>query len=631
MNSKDIDKYLDLSHLTSNNKNMYVQSSKMDFELNRYVNEIHSYEQNSWRQILSEKNINYSTPLISPDGEYFLYTKTSFLDKKEEEEADTEVELILREIETEKLTSLMKIDKSDTKSGKSIVKYIWSSDSRFVYVSIKEPTGESAEEPLYITSLPFRFDNKGLIFNKRNSIDKINILTNDAERLVDGFQDHILSINSYLIKDNSLIYITDSYNKEGNDLVERIVKTEMGSGEKEIIHEGGNWWELVCLEDNLYAVGLSSRMDWPKTPSLYSVTTNGDTEDLLKELDRDVVDVKKIDKEIYITYEDSGKVCLGIFKDSKIETLSDNKETITSISGDSSGIYAIINNQTCPGEVYKLSDTHKRISEFNKAFKDKVSLIDYEYRRINTGDSEIDTWGLLVDPDAPTLLNVHGGPAAQYGFTFFDEFQVYAEAGFNVIACNPRGSSGRGDVFIKGVKGEYWGVNDVHDVVTSFDKMINEMGITNPKFGIMGGSYGGFMTSWVIGNYPEKFESAVVERALLNWTTMVSTSDIGYSFPSMYLEETIENNPELYEEKSPISYANNIIAPTLIIHSENDFRCPMEQAEQLFSILKRRNIESALLRFPGEGHELSRSGKPKHRDIRFNHIINWHKKYLFTD
>ena len=248
MNSKDIDKYLDLSHLTSNNKNMYVQSSKMDFELNRYVNEIHSYEQNSWRQILSEKNINYSTPLISPDGEYFLYTKTSFLDKKEEEEADTEVELILREIETEKLTSLMKIDKSDTKSGKSIVKYIWSNDSRFVYVSIKEPTGESAEEPLYITSLPFRFDNKGLIFNKRNSIDKINILTNDAERLVDGFQDHILSINSYLIKDNSLIYITDSYNKEGNDLVERIVKTEMGSGEKEIIHEGGNWWEVPIAE-----------------------------------------------------------------------------------------------------------------------------------------------------------------------------------------------------------------------------------------------------------------------------------------------------------------------------------------------------------------------------------------------
>ena len=147
----------------------------------------------------------------------------------------------------------------------------------------------------------------------------------------------------------------------------------------------------------------------------------------------------------------------------------------------------------------------------------------------------------------------------------------------------------------------------------------------------MGGSYGGFMTSWVIGNYPEKFQSAIVERALLNWATMVSTSDIGYSFPAMYLEETIENNPELYKEKSPISYANNIIAPTLIIHSENDFRCPMEQAEQLFSILKRRNIESALLRFPGEGHELSRSGTPKHRDIRFNHIINWHKKYLLID
>ena len=631
MNSKDIDKYLDLSNLTCNKKNMYVQSSKMDFELNRYVDEIHSYEDNSWKQILSDKDTNYSTPLISPDGKYYLYTKTSFLDKKEQEEGPSEVELILKEIESEELTSLLKIDKSEKKSGKSIAKYIWSSDSKFVYVSVKEPTEEKAEEPLYITSLPFRFDDKGLIFNKRASIDKINISTNDSERLVDGFQDHILSINSYLIKDNSLIYITDSYNKEGNDLIERIVKTEIGNKEKEIIHEGGSWWELVYSEDKLYAVGLSSRMDWPKTPSLYSVTGNGETEDLLKELDRDVVDVNKINEEIYITYEDSGKVCLGIFKDSKIETLSDNEETITCISGDGSGIYGIINNQTCPGEVYNLSDNHEKISVFNKEFRDKVSLVDYKYLRINTGDSEIDTWGLLVNPDAPTLLNVHGGPAAQYGFTFFDEFQVYADAGFNVIACNPRGSSGRGDIFIKGVKGEHWGVNDVHDVITSFDKMVDEMKITNTKFGIMGGSYGGFMTSWVIGNYPEKFQSAIVERALLNWATMVSTSDIGYSFPAMYLEETIENNPELYKEKSPISYANNIIAPTLIIHSENDYRCPMEQAEQLFSILKRRNIESALLRFPGEGHELSRSGTPKHRDIRFNHIINWHKKYLLID
>ena len=137
----------------------------------------------------------------------------------------------MKEIESEELTSLLKIDKSKKKSGKSIAKYIWSNDSKFVYVSVKEPNEEKAEEPLYITSLPFRFDDKGLIFNKRASIDKINISTNDSERLVDGFQDHILSINSYLIKDNSLIYITDSYNKEGNDLIERIVKTEIGSKE----------------------------------------------------------------------------------------------------------------------------------------------------------------------------------------------------------------------------------------------------------------------------------------------------------------------------------------------------------------------------------------------------------------
>ena len=292
-------------------------------------------------------------------------------------------------------------------------------------------------------------------------------------------------------------------------------------------------------------------------------------------------------------------------------------------------LYVIANSFSRPDEIFKLvNEKLERLSTINDDFNNKVKTFDCVYRRINTGQSEIDTWGIFVGKNKPTLLNIHGGPASQYGYTFFDEFQTYASAGFNVIACNPRGSTGRGHDFLRDVCGRKWGVNDVHDVLTSFKKMIKIMGIENKNYGIMGGSYGGFMTSWVIGHYPKMFKSAVVERALLNWETMVGTSDIGIGFPEMYLLDDMNNNLNLYRKKSPITYANNIITPTLIIHSEKDYRCPVEQAEQLFSNLKRRSIDTTMIRFPDESHELSRSGKPNHRIQRFEWIINWHKKQL---
>ena len=205
---------------------------------------------------------------------------------------------------------------------------------------------------------------------------------------------------------------------------------------------------------------------------------------------------------------------------------------------------------------------------------------------------------------------------------------LFRSAGFNVIFTNPRGSTGRGTKWLKDVCNNKWGVTDTHDVLTSFDFMVKKLKIKNKKFGIMGGSYGGFMTSWIIGHYNKKFHSAIVERALINWETMVGTSDIGIGFPEMYLGTELDKNRNFYLKKSPITYANKIKTPTLIIHSENDFRCPIEQAEQLFSQLKRNDVPSAMVRFPGEGHELSRSGSPKHREQRFNFIIDWHKKHL---
>jgi dipeptidyl aminopeptidase/acylaminoacyl peptidase len=239
-------------------------------------------------------------------------------------------------------------------------------------------------------------------------------------------------------------------------------------------------------------------------------------------------------------------------------------------------------------------------------------------------------WALVPpgEESVPVLLNIHGGPASQYGWGFFDEFQVFAAAGYAVVACNPRGSTGRGLSHARAVVGDGWGVVDVEDVTNVIeDALRRNSRLDADRLGVMGGSYGGFLTAWLIAK-DHRYKSAVVERALLSFTSFAGTSDIGGMFPKIYAGVDLVDGPEVLWEKSPLSIAHQIETPTLILHSENDFRCPIEQAEQLFMILKRQGVDAELLRFPGEGHELSRSGKPKHRQERFEAIIEWHDRRL---
>ena len=133
------------------------------------------------------------------------------------------------------------------------------------------------------------------------------------------------------------------------------------------------------------------------------------------------------------------------------------------------------------------------------------------------------------------------------------------------------------------------------------------------------------MTAWMIG-LQDRWKSAVVERALLSWTSFAGTSDIGGVFPENYLGEEYPDSWELLWEKSPLAIADRVTTPTLIVHSENDFRCPIEQAEQYFTALLRNGTTTEMLRFPGEGHEMSRDGKPRHRKERFEAILDWHDR-----
>jgi dipeptidyl aminopeptidase/acylaminoacyl peptidase len=225
----------------------------------------------------------------------------------------------------------------------------------------------------------------------------------------------------------------------------------------------------------------------------------------------------------------------------------------------------------------------------------------------------------------PAVVEVHGGPRTQYGYTFFHEMQMLAAQGYVVYYCNPRGSQGRGQDF-SGAIVNRWGTVDYEDVMAGTDWLMQQRYIDPKRVGVTGGSYGGYMTNWIVG-HTNRFKAAVTQRSVVLLETFFGTSDLGWLWNHEFGGQPWEN-PEGYAQMSPLTYAKNIKTPLLIIHSENDLRCAIEQGEQLYLRLKYMRKTVELVRFPEEPHGLSRHGRPDRRIARLEHILRWFDKYL---
>jgi dipeptidyl aminopeptidase/acylaminoacyl peptidase len=259
------------------------------------------------------------------------------------------------------------------------------------------------------------------------------------------------------------------------------------------------------------------------------------------------------------------------------------------------------------------------------------------------GAGTVDAWIVappgvdLSDPSSrhPMLLSVHGGPASQYGLRWFDEFQLWAAAGFVVVYANPRGSTGQTEAWARAIRspeaklhpGSGWGGVDYDDLMAVVDAAVERYPAIDPeRLGILGGSYGGYMTSWAIG-HTDRFSAACSERACNNLLTLETSSDAAGFFRFVFGVDHLDH-PEEYLGRSPISFVKDIRTPVLILHSENDLRCPIEQADQLFVALRLLGREQEYHRFPAESHELSRSGSPRHRVQRAELIIDFFTRKL---
>jgi dipeptidyl aminopeptidase/acylaminoacyl peptidase len=284
-------------------------------------------------------------------------------------------------------------------------------------------------------------------------------------------------------------------------------------------------------------------------------------------------------------------------------------------------------------ELYELKNGKEiQITNFNEWVQREKKIASLESISVETAPRVIiDGWVMKpvdFDPNKkyPAILDIHGGPKTVYGQVFFHEMQYWASEGYVVFFCNPRGSNGRDDAF-SDIRGQY-GFVDYDDIMKFTDAVLEKYScIDTERVGVTGGSYGGFMTNWIIG-HTDRFKAAASQRSISNWISKFCTTDIGYYFVDDQQGGTPWNNHHKLWEHSPLKYADRVKTPTLFIHSEEDYRCWLAEGLQMFTALKYHNVDARLCMFKGENHELSRGGKPKHRIRRLKEITHWFDKYL---
>jgi acylaminoacyl-peptidase len=290
---------------------------------------------------------------------------------------------------------------------------------------------------------------------------------------------------------------------------------------------------------------------------------------------------------------------------------------------------------TRPCELYLLDGDEKRLTGFNDRLINGLELAEPEcFTFTNRLGRKVEGWilkpvGWEKGEKYPCVLEMHGGPRGVYGDGVYHEFHLLSAEGYAVIYTNPRGSAGYEEEYAQAVMGHY-GEVDYEDFMDFTDEALNRYPwIDETRLGLTGGSYGGYTTNWIIG-HTDRFKAAVTCRSICNWVSKFGVSDIGYMQPESISGAKTYWGDDLVEQMrhSPLYYAGDVETPCLIIHSEEDYRCPMAEGEQWFTALKLNGVPTELVRFPGENHELSRGGKPGHREERLRHILRWFREYL---
>ena len=323
---------------------------------------------------------------------------------------------------------------------------------------------------------------------------------------------------------------------------------------------------------------------------------------------------------------------VGLNEGVEPQKLTEGTHAITGFTADAGGetLALLQATPTDGGDIYTLKaagekTAPRRLTDLNADLLASLTLPEPIFFNAPSQEGHtVPCWAILPpdfadDPrPRPTILYIHGGPHLMYAHTLFHEYQALAARGYVVVYPNPRGSKGYGEAWTAGIKGN-WGPPAQADCEACLDYTIHQGWADADKLGVVGGSYGGYLTGWMVG-HSDRFKAAVAERGVFNLQSMAGTCDFVWRDHDYFMANTT-SDPDHYLENSPLTYADAITTPLLIIHSEGDLRCPIEQAEQLYSALVLRNRDVTFLRYgPESNHNLSRGGPPDLRADRQERI-----------
>ncbi|MDR2137206.1 MAG: S9 family peptidase, partial [Synergistaceae bacterium] len=536
-------------------------------------------------------------------------------------------------------------------------------ESRYLLTATYEPEYENPEDAdvMIFEQIPFMANGKGYIGQQRTALAVYDTKTRQLKRLTPPFMDVIRCV---LNENKTEALVVGADYRDVKPSANAVYKMDLFTGSicrisqklsftfahaawlGERILVTGSDHEKMGVNENLKLYALEGGQLTCLTPGLDSSMGHAVVADShygCSELGGAFFPCNSLPSPQNNTYPEGLVFCAtdvmksrlyGLGKDGRAEQLTFNTSAVADYCVEASGRVAFVAYEGLYlPELYLLeSGKEKRLTNFNRPLFEELSLSQPIHVTVDNGQGwKLDGWYMKPadfqeGKKYPTLLHVHGGPKAAFGDVYHHEMQCWAAKGYVVIYCNPRGGDGRGSAF-QDIRGRY-GDLDYHDLMTFTDWCVANLSfVDGSRLGVTGGSYGGYMTNWII-TQTGRFKAAVSQRGISNWVSKFGGCDIGYYYVEDQHLGTPWKTPENPWKDSPLKYVDKAKTPTLFIHSTEDFRCELNQAFQMFTALKVLGVESRLCVFKGENHELSRSGKPRNRLARLREISDWFDAHL---
>ena len=535
-----------------------------------------------------------------------------------------------------------------TKLKNAVQSYQWSPDgTRIVAVSSSGPldavaAADRKSDVRHYTHIQYKFNDTGWYDDKRRHLWVVNVSGGDARQITDG-QDWNDTDPQWSPDGTRIAFVSDRTGKAFDDSQNTDVWTIAAAGgpltkisDHPFDDESPRW--SPDGKQILFA-GQTARHQFPK---LYIADASGGAPSQLA-----VKDLDLIPTELHWPAPGSALFAAGVKGETQIFRADLATHTFSAVVSGPRGLRSFDVNAATGQMVYLANDFQhpddlyianldgageRQLTHLNANLWAQLELQPVERLQYKSSDG----WpveGFIVKPFGwqagkkyPMVLVIHGGPEGMFGVDWYHEFQVYAAKGWAVLFCNPRGSTGYGEKFERGEINN-WGGMDYQDVMAGVDAALQQYPwVDAEKLGVTGGSYGGYLTNWIV-SHTKRFKAAVTLRSVSNFVSDEGTRDFAYGHEE-YFKGILFDDFDQYWGASPLKYARNVRTPTLVLHSDFDFRVPIEQGEQWFRALQHYGVPSELVLFPRENHNLTRTGEPKHLVESLNWQLYWFDRYL---